>query len=135
MIFLCEDPIDTKLLRDAVLHEKAGALLIFEGITRDNFEGKDVLELRYEAYEGMAMKELMRLKQELLVEHPSARLAMAHRLGVVGVKETSVVIAVSASHRDEAYQISRKAIDSLKSRIPIWKKEIYKDGTAWKANQ
>ena len=135
MISLCHEPIQTDVLRAAVLHEKAGALLIFEGVTRDNFEGKRVLELRYEAYEDMAKKELTSLREELLAEYPLARIAISHRLGVVDVEETSVVIAVSAPHRDEAYQISRKAIDGLKSRVPIWKKEIYEEGASWKVNQ
>ena len=135
MISLSHKPIETEKLRAAVLHEKAGALLIFEGVTRDNFAGKRVLELRYEAYEDMAIKELSCLREELLAEYPMARIAMSHRLGVVGIEETSVVIAVSAPHRDEAYQVSRKAIDGLKSRVPIWKKEIYEEGASWKANQ
>ena len=66
---------------------------------------------------------------------PGARVAMAHRLGLVPVGETSVVISVTAPHRDACYAASRYAIDTLKARVPIWKKEVYEDGSSWKANQ
>ena len=135
MIDLTHEIIDVSSVREAVIHEKAGAVLIFEGTTRDNFESKKVLELRYEAYEDMARKELSNLRDTLIQEHPKARVSIVHRLGVVGIGETSVAIAVSAPHRDEAYIVSRKAIDRLKSSIPIWKKEMYQEGASWKANQ
>ena len=135
MIALTHDIIDTSILRTAVARDDAGAILVFEGTTRDHFEGKAVLELRYEAYETMARSEMLALKNHLEQEFPQALVAMIHRLGVVAIGETSVAIAVSAPHRDEAYLVSRKAIDMLKEQIPIWKKEIYSEGGAWKANQ
>ena len=135
MIDLTYEKIDVSRVRNAVVHDAAGAILIFEGTTRNNFEGKQVLELRYEAYEEMARKELNGLVQSLETEYPTSRVAIVHRLGIVGVGETSVAIAVSAPHRDEAYTVSRKAIDRLKSSIPIWKKEMYQEGASWKANQ
>lgn len=135
MIDLTHEEINVSSVRAAVVHNKAGAVLVFEGITRDNFEGKKVMELRYEAYEEMARKELHKLKNTLLREHPTADVAIVHRLGIVEIGQTSVAIAVSAPHRDEAYIVSRKAIDRLKSSIPIWKKEMYQEGASWKANQ
>ncbi|MAA78494.1 MAG: molybdenum cofactor biosynthesis protein MoaE [Deltaproteobacteria bacterium] len=135
MIDLTYEKIDVSRVRNTVVHDEAGAILIFEGTTRNSFEGKKVLELRYEAYEEMARKELQSLVHSLESEHPTSRVAIVHRLGIVEVGETSVVIAVSAPHRDEAYTVSRKAIDQLKSSIPIWKKEMYQGGASWKANQ
>lgn len=135
MIDLTYEKIDVSEVRNAVVHDSAGAVLIFEGTTRNHFEGKKVLELRYEAYEEMARKELRGLVHSLQVEYPTSRVAIVHRLGVVDVGETSVAIAVSAPHRDEAYTVSRKAIDRLKGTIPIWKKEMYQEGASWKANQ
>ena len=135
MIALMEKTIDVSLVRAAVVHEQAGAVLIFEGTTRNHFEGKKVIELCYEAYHEMAIKEMNSVKEELLKEYPMARLAIVHRLGVVGIGETSVAIAVSAPHREEAYIVSRKAIDQLKKSVPIWKKEVYQQGASWKENQ
>ena len=135
MIDLTYERIDVSAVRNAVVHDSAGAILIFEGTTRNHFEGKKVLELRYEAYEEMARKELQGLVHSLQAEYPTSRVAIVHRLGVVEVGETSVAIAVSAPHRDEAYTVSRKAIDRLKTSIPIWKKEMYQEGASWKANQ
>ncbi|MEC8278148.1 MAG: molybdenum cofactor biosynthesis protein MoaE [Myxococcota bacterium] len=134
MVFITHDPIDYTALRQQVQRPGAGAILIFEGTTRDNFEEKSVSELRYEAYEAMAVSEMEALRNRIQADHPETRVAMAHRLGVVGVCETSVVTVVSAPHRDEAYVVSRRVIDDLKQLIPIWKKEIYEDGSAWKAN-
>ena len=135
MIRIQTDTIQSRELRDFVAHAKAGAVLIFEGTTRDNFEGKDVVELRYETYKEMAISTLKKLRDELIAGHPDVRVAIAHRVGVVPVQESSVVIAVSAPHRDLAYRVSRDAIDRLKREIPIWKKEIYADGGIWKENR
>jgi len=135
MIDITYEKIDVSMVRNAVVHDGSGAVLMFEGTTRNNFEGKQVLELRYEAYEEMARKELQSLVDSLQQEYPLSRVAIVHRLGIVDVGETSVVIAVSAPHRDKAYIVSRQAIDRLKSTIPIWKKEMYQEGASWKANQ
>ena len=110
-------------------------MLSFVGITRDHFEGKKVIRLEYEAYEAMALAQMRKIADIIQVRWPTARVAMIHRLGIVPVGEASVVISVSAPHRDEAYAASRFAIDSLKSEVPIWKKEIYEDGSEWKANE
>ena len=135
MIDLVYEKIDAHIVRKSVVHDGAGAVLIFEGTTRDHFEGKKVLELRYEAYEEMARKELQGLVHALEAEYPASRVSIVHRLGVVEVGETSVVIAVSAPHRDVAYIVSRHAIDRLKSSVPIWKKEMYQEGASWKVNR
>ena len=134
MYALVDGPIDVPAVRAAVAQDTAGAILVFHGVTRDNFQGREVVELAYEAYGPMAVAELEAIGHEVEARWPGARCAMVHRLGVVPVGEASVVIAVSTPHRAACYEASRYAIDTLKARVPIWKKEIYRDGSAWKAN-
>ena len=135
MVLLTLTTIDPSPLRAFVQRPEAGAILSFEGCTRDNFAGKRVVELQYEAYESMAKKELSALIAAIQQEHPETRIAVAHRLGIVPIGETSVLTVVSAPHRDEAYTVSRRVIDQLKLQIPIWKKEIYTQGASWKENK
>lgn len=134
MLALTDQPIDPRALEQAVAHPGAGAILTFSGVTRDNFEGKRVIGLDYEAYAELALPEMARIRDEIGRRWPGARVAMVHRTGHLGVGEASVVIAVSAPHRDEAYEAGRHAIDALKASVPVWKKERYEDGEAWKAN-
>jgi molybdopterin synthase catalytic subunit len=134
LLAIVHDRIDVAAVRAAVDDPGMGAVLLFEGVARDVFEGKRVLHLEYEAYEPMAQSELQRLAAEVLQRWPSVRLAVVHRTGKVEIGEPSVVIAVGSPHRAEAYEASRYAIDTLKARLPVWKKEIYEDGSAWKAN-
>ncbi len=133
MIAIVDGPIPTATVREAVSDPGHGAILVFEGVARDHFEGRAVLHLEYEAYTDMALPEMSRIADEC-AERFGARIAMVHRTGTVAIGEPSVVIAVGAAHRDEAYAASRYAIDQLKLRVPIWKKECYADGSAWKAN-
>lgn len=111
-----------------------GAQLLFVGVTRAHFDGRAVVQLEYEAYAALAEAELAAIVAECEATWPGARVAITHRLGVVPLGEASVVIAVSTPHRDAAYAASRYAIEALKARVPIWKKEVYTDGSAWKAN-
>ena len=135
MVELVRGPIDAEALARAVGWEGAGAVLVFSGVGRSELlEGRRVLSLFYEAYEEMALPVLREIEDEVVALFPGARVAMVHRLGDVAIGEASVVIAVSAPHRDECYRASRHAIDELKRRAPIWKKEIFADGASWKAN-
>ena len=130
---------DTELsLMDAeqfVQHNSCGAVLSFSGMTRDTFEDKKVIQLSYECYVPMALKEMERIAQNIINMHTTLRIAIHHRLGVVNVGETSVVISVATPHRAACYEASRYAIDTLKEQVPIFKKEIYEGGSTWKANQ
>ena len=135
MISIQWDPIDIASVEACVHSSDCGAVLVFVGRTRDNFLNKKVLRLEYEAYEGMAIKEMKKIQSEIMERWAQAKVAMVHRLGEVGIGEASVVIAVATPHRDACYQASRYAIDNLKQRVPIWKKELYEDGAQWKANQ
>ena len=131
---ICEEEIDRRACEEAVSHSGAGAILCFAGTTRGTFEGRAVERLEYEAYEPMALGEMRAIGCELKERWPGAMVAIVHRVGVVEVGETSVFIAVSAPHRVAAYEASRFAIDAVKARVPIWKKELYADGSSWKAN-
>mmetsp|Transcript_15274 Transcript_15274/g.22859 ORF Transcript_15274/g.22859 Transcript_15274/m.22859 type:complete len:154 (+) Transcript_15274:341-802(+) len=113
-----------------------GAISSFIGITRDNFKGKKVLQLEYEAYQTMAEKKMQTLASTTLERWPALHaIAIFHRLGVVPITEASVIIVVSSPHRADALEATQFAIDELKATVPIWKKEIYQDGSSsWKEN-
>ena len=134
MFRLTAGPIVSSDVANAVRDPESGAVIVFEGVTRNHHDGKSVERLEYEAYGGMAEREMTQIGSRVVDRWPGVRVAMVHRLGVVEVGEASVVIAVSAPHRDEAYAASRFAIDELKAHVPVWKKEVYADGSVWKAN-
>mmetsp|Transcript_8791 Transcript_8791/g.23045 ORF Transcript_8791/g.23045 Transcript_8791/m.23045 type:complete len:159 (-) Transcript_8791:627-1103(-) len=134
-VFITHEPLDAHAVVDSVYDSKAGAVSSFIGTTRDTFHGKRVVELSYDAYEPMALQELRKVGEQCGARWPSVlRVAMHHRLGTVSVKEASVVIAVSSPHRADAIAACAFAIDELKARVPIWKREIYEDGSEWKQN-
>ncbi len=134
MIGLTNDAIDVAAVAAVVRRNEAGAVLVFEGVTRNHHQGREVVRLEYEAYAEMAELELNAMADTAIRKWPDVRLSIVHRLGVVKLGEASVVIAVSAPHRDVAYAASRFLIDTLKTKVPIWKKEVYTDGSVWKAN-
>lgn len=135
MVALVDHAIDAAAVTNAVRDARFGAVITFEGVTRDHHDGRGVKGLYYEAYAPLALAELRAITAEVAERWPGARAAMVHRLGEVPIGEASVVIAVGAAHRDEAYVASRYAIDQLKARAAIWKRETYDDGTAWVANK
>ena len=126
--------IDVGALRAQVEGPQHGALLIFEGVARNNFEGRPVQALEYEAYPAMAVPVLEGIGADVATRWPEVSLAIVHRTGRLAIGEASVVIAVGAPHRPAAYEASRFALEALKKRLPVWKKEIYADGEAWKPN-
>ena len=132
---ITRDPILADEVTAKVLHPDHGATLAFVGTTREFTHGKRTTMLEYEAYEPMALKTMRQIGDELSARWPGTRLAITHRLGTVPVGETSVIIAVSSPHRDSAYEASRYAIERLKQIVPIWKKEIWEDGSEWKGHQ
>lgn len=133
MFALTDQPIDVAAVRAAVTDPRFGAVLVFEGVARDTFEGRRVTHLAYEAFEQMAVPAMEEIGREV-AERWDGATAIVHRTGLVPITEPSVVIAVATPHRAECYEASRHAIDALKQRVPIWKKEHYEDGSAWKAN-
>lgn len=114
-----------------------GAVCLFVGVTRDNFKGKGVVSLEYEAYQPMAEKELEAVAKDIRRKWPQVEhVVLQHRLGVVPVTESSVIVCVSSPHRREALEAVASGIDELKARVPIWKKEVYTDGSkSWKENE
>jgi molybdopterin synthase catalytic subunit len=130
MFEITPNAIDVARLIAEVGRPQAGAIVTFVGTTRDNNSGRRVLSLEYEAYPEMALREMRRIGDEIAARW-AARVAMAHRTGLVAIGEASVVIAVSAGHRDAAFSACRFAIDRLKEIVPIWKKEHYEGGEVW----
>lgn len=111
----------------------SGAVVLFSGTVRDHAEGRtDVVALEYEAYEEAVVPAFARIVEELRGRHPDARrVAILHRTGRLGLGESSVLVAVSSAHRPVAFEAARFAIDALKQSAPIWKKEIWRDGSDW----
>ena len=109
----------------------AGAIATFTGTTRVRSRGRTVTHLDYEAYEGMAERVMADIAEKLLARYALTAIAIHHRVGRVGIGETSVMIAVSAPHRGDALAACHDAIDELKERVPLWKKEVYEGGEEW----
>lgn len=118
-----------------VADDEHGAAIAFVGTTRRTTYGRRTVLLEYEAYVPMALKTMEQIADEIAARWPGARCAISHRIGSVPVGETSVVIAVSTPHRADGYEASRYAIDRLKQIVPIWKKEVWEDGSEWKGAQ
>jgi molybdopterin synthase catalytic subunit/molybdopterin converting factor small subunit len=128
---LSEEPLSVDHVVDEVRDQRAGAIATFTGTTRATSRGRDVVHLDYEAYEGMAEQVMAEIARELADRYDLCAVAVHHRTGRVTIGETSVVIAVSAPHRADALAACRDAIDQLKERVPLWKKEVYAGGEEW----
>ena len=133
MIELTEKTLDPDGITAKVRRDTNGAVVTFLGTTRDNFEGKTVVTLEYEAFDEMAEKKLEEVRQELMAEFGLEQIAISHRIGIVGIGEISLVVAVGSPHRKEAFIACHKAVDRIKEVVPIWKKEVYRDGSRWVA--
>jgi molybdopterin synthase catalytic subunit/molybdopterin converting factor small subunit len=123
--------IDTAGIADGIKRAEDGAVVVFEGIVRDNSRGRRTLYLDYEAYEEMARKQLEQLAAQALEKFKVREVAVAHRLGRLQIGETSVAIVVGSAHRAAAFEACRWMIDTLKKTVPIWKKEHFEDGAVW----
>jgi molybdopterin synthase catalytic subunit len=131
LIALTREAIDVpQLIADAKRGED-GAVVVFDGIVRNNSRGRRTLHLDYEAYEEMAAKQMGELAHEARHQFKVRQVTIVHRLGRLHVGETSVLIVVSSAHRAQAYEASRWLIDTLKKTVPIWKKEMFADGAVW----
>lgn len=130
MIQLTHNLIDTTAVVDAVRCPAAGAVVLFLGTVRETSDGKQTSSLQYECYAEMAEKKLAELEAEARDRWPLAECMIVHRLGHLPLGETSVAIAVSSAHRQEAFEAGRWLIDRIKQIVPIWKKENYADGTS-----
>ena len=135
MFSVTDKPINFQELVDCVTDPEAGAIATFIGTTRNNNQGRKVIALDYEAYREMAEKELARLGEEAKKKWQICRMAVVHRIGPVQITEPSVMIAVSAAHREAAFAACRFAIEEIKKTVPIWKKEVYEGGEIWIGTQ
>ncbi len=133
MIELTKEPIQTEKIIAEVMSDSAGGIDVFIGTVRDATKGKKVVALEFEAYEKMAVSELQKIIDAAFQKWPVLKIAVSHAVGRREIGELAVVIAVSAAHRDAAFQSCRYVIDTLKQTVPIWKKEIFEDGDVWVA--
>jgi molybdopterin synthase catalytic subunit len=128
---LSAEPLSLDAVVAEVRSDSAGAIATFVGTTRQQSRGRSVLHLDYEAYEEMAEKVMAEIAAELKERHALCEIAIHHRTGRVDIGEASVMIAVSAPHRQDALAACKEAIDTLKERVPLWKKEFYEGGEEW----
>lgn len=128
---IVRDVIDTQRIADALKRGEDGAVLVFEGVVRNQTRGRRTLHLDYEAYEEMALAQMELLASAALEQFQIRDVAIVHRLGRLEIGQTSVLIAVLSAHRAAAFDACRWLIDTLKRTVPIWKKEHFEDGVVW----
>ncbi len=131
LLALSEEPLDPTGIAQRIRSNTDGALVVFQGVVREQSRGKQVRAMVYEAYGSMAQRQIEQLAEEAGRRWPVSNLAVIHRIGTLQVGDVSVVIAVAAPHRGEAFDACEWLIDELKRTVPIWKKEIYTEGEAW----
>ena len=126
-----DQPLSLDTAVAEVADERAGAIATFTGTVRRQSRGREVTQLEYEAYAEMAEDVMAQLAHDLQERYELCAVAIHHRVGTLGIGEASVVIAVSAPHRQDALAACKDAIDTLKQTVPLWKKEIYEGGEEW----
>jgi molybdopterin synthase catalytic subunit len=135
MFRVTTEPLSVQVVNDLVKRPTDGAVVTFDGIVRNNFAGRPVQYLEYEAYATMAEQKLAEIGEELRQKFSVGEIAMIHRIGRLEVGESSIVIAVAAPHRHAAFEACAYAMDRIKEEIPIWKKEFFTDGEDHWVNQ
>jgi molybdopterin converting factor subunit 1 len=128
---LVRRPIDGTTIAAAIRQPADGAVVMFDGVVRNQTRGRRTLYLDYSAYEPMALKQMEQLAQQALANHAVRDVWVVHRLGRLQIGESSVYIAVASAHRAAAFEACRWLIDTLKKTVPIWKKEFFEDGAVW----
>jgi MoaE-MoaD fusion protein len=128
---LTRDPIQTATVSQSLKKDEDGAIVVFEGIVRNNARDKAVRFLEYDAYESMALKKMEEVGTLAKSKFDIRDIAIVHRLGHMDVGECSTLIVVASAHRIAAFDACRFAIDTIKQIVPIWKKEFYEDGEVW----
>lgn len=128
LVAVREEPLDVAEVTAAVSDPAAGGLTVFVGAVRDRDGGQDVVRLDYSAH-PTAEARLADVAAEVAEEFDVVAVAAVHRVGVLGIGDLAVVSAVSAAHRDTAFEASRALIDRLKERVPIWKHQVFADGS------
>ena len=132
-IHLTENVLDPDKVLKAVADPSAGGTAVFVGTVRDQTKGKKVVRLEFEGYAPMAKKEMKKIAEQVVEKWQALHVSIHHRTGTLEIGEVPVVIAVATPHRKAAFEACEYAIDTLKETVPIWKKEIFKDGEIWVA--
>ncbi len=135
MFRVTTEPLSVQQVNDLVKRSTDGAVVTFDGIVRDNFDGRPVRYLEYEAYAAMAEKKLAEIGAEVQQKFAIGEIAMMHRIGRLDIGESSIVIAVAAPHRHAAFEACAYAMDRVKAEVPVWKKESFADGADHWVNQ
>ena len=130
MVEITESPIDSHQALQRMSSPRAGAVVVFLGTTRELTDSRQTRSLEYECYREMAERKLAELEQEARRQWPLVECLLLHRVGLVGLGETSVLVAVSTPHRQEAFQAAQWLMDAIKRDVPIWKKENWADGSS-----
>jgi molybdopterin synthase catalytic subunit len=130
-VALTRERIETEKLVATARHAVDGAVVVFDGIVRNNSRGRATLYLDYEAYEEMADRKMREIAAEACTRFGVRQVVIVHRLGRLEIGETSVLIVVASAHRAQAFDACRWLIDTLKQIVPIWKKETFADGAVW----
>ena len=131
MFAITREPLDPRSLVEAVRCDECGAVVLFYGVVRNENLGRSVRYLEYDAYEAMALKKLRAVADEVRAKFPVTDIGVLHRIGRLEVGETSLLVAVSSGHRREAFEACHYAVDRIKETVPIWKKEVWEDGSEW----
>lgn len=132
-IQLKDTPLQPQECIDYVASSKAGGTTVFVGTVRDHTKGREVVRLEFEAFGPMAVSEMQKIAETAEKNWKAEKVAIHHRVGSLDIGEIAVVIAVATPHRKAAFEACQYAIDTLKETVPIWKKEIFKDGEVWVA--
>jgi molybdopterin synthase catalytic subunit len=133
---ITRNPLSVDDIVARLVHPAVGGVTAFVGVVRGETDGRQTQHLAYEAYPDMAEKQLRQIGDEIRQRWPTVReVAIVHRIGRLEIGETIVVIAVSSPHRYETFDATHYAIDRLKEIVPIWKKEVWTDGEAWRTEQ
>jgi molybdopterin synthase catalytic subunit len=131
LFVITRQPIESRRLVAALQRPEDGAVVVFEGVVRNNTRGRQTTHLEYECYEEMAIEQMARIGKEITAQGDISRLGMVHRLGRLQIGEASVSVVATAPHRKPAFDAALEGINRLKREVPIWKKEFFADGAVW----
>lgn len=129
LFLVTTDVLDANELMDAVRTDESGAVVLFYGVARNSSDGRTVIALEYDAHAELAEKKLREVADDVSAKFPISRIGAHHRTGRLSIGETSLLVAVSSPHRKEAFDAAHYAVDRIKQIVPVWKKEIWEDGT------
>ena len=135
MFRVTTEPLNVQQISDLVKRPTDGAVVTFDGIVRNNFDGRSVRFLEYETYAAMAEKKMAEIGADVRQKFAVGAIAMVHRIGHLEIGESSIVISVAAPHRQAAFEACAYAMDRVKAEVPVWKKEFFVDGADHWVNQ